>query len=67
MAAAMHGPVDPTRASSVESRERLLALVRGYRSTPGALAAKQATSTIPKVLGLTIPPSLLQRADQVIE
>ena len=39
MAATMDGPVDPSRVPSVESRQRLLALVRGYRNSQAIYVA----------------------------
>ncbi len=39
MAAAMDGPVDPSRVPSVESGERLLTLVRGYRISQAVYVA----------------------------
>ena len=39
MAAAMDGPVDPSRVPSVEFRERLLTLVRGYRISQAVYVA----------------------------
>lgn len=39
MAAAMDGPVDPSPVQSVESRERLLTLVRGYRISQAVYVA----------------------------
>jgi hypothetical protein len=41
MAAAMAGPVDPSRVPSVEPRERLLTLFRGYRVSQAIYVATQ--------------------------
>jgi hypothetical protein len=71
----MDGPVDPSRAPSVESRERLVALVRGYRISQAIYVATRlgipdllADERYPRLRGILFDqPHVIEDARQILD